>query len=148
MLEAVDGMGTLAMIYQRAGDHARALDLARREVRAWYELGGVGRYGAFFKVLAALELRQRRPGRAVRLAAAAQRSSALIGGELAESLLQAGDPLQESRVLLSAEEYARAVEEGRAMSLDEAVAFALEDPSVVPDSDESGRQTAATARSR
>jgi hypothetical protein len=52
-----------------------------------------------------------------------------------EALIRSGDPLEEARPLLSEYEYARAVEEGRAMTLEEAVAYALvetRDPQVSP----------------
>jgi hypothetical protein len=42
------------------------------------------------------------------------------------SRTQAGDPLEDARQLLSADDYARGVEEGRAMTFEEAVAYALE----------------------
>jgi len=47
------------------------------------------------------------------------------------------NPMEEARPLLAEDEYARAVEEGRAMSFDQAVAYVLEEiPARV--SDESG----------
>ena len=49
-----------------------------------------------------------------------------LGGELPEEMIQVGDPLSDARVQLPAEAYERALERGRAMSFEAAVAFALE----------------------
>ena len=76
-------------------------------------------------MLAALELQAGEPRRAVRLEAAAQRLTKDVGGDLFQIFGQLGDPIEEARPLLGAEEHARAVEEGRALSLDEQIAYAL-----------------------
>ena len=65
------------------------------------------------------------PRRAVRLEAAARRLSEDVGGDLFQVFGQLGDPIEEARGLLDPEEHARAVEEGRSLSLDEQVAYAL-----------------------
>ena len=92
----------------------------------WYELGTVGRLPLGLKILAAVELGKGRPGRAVRLGAAADRWNDEIGGEVPDVIAQLGDPVEEARPLLGAEEHARAVKEGRSMSLEEQIAYALE----------------------
>jgi len=59
------------------------------------------------------------------LAAAVERYIEEFGGELTDVLARVGDPIEEARSLLSADEHARAVEEGRAMSVEEAVGYGL-----------------------
>jgi hypothetical protein len=92
-------------------------------------MGHIGRHGPFLKLMAAFELALGRPERAVRIAAASMRWVRELGGELPETLTQAGDPLTGSLAFLTADEHARGVEEGTAMSLEEAVAYAIADDS-------------------
>jgi predicted ATPase/class 3 adenylate cyclase len=129
VLDMADGLGTLASIYQKAGDFPRALEAFRETTRAWYEIGNVGMM-PWAKMGAVLELALGRPERAVRLAAIAARAVEELGGELPEALIGSDNPLEEARPMLDEDEYARAVEEGRAMNFDEAVAYLLEDVSV------------------
>jgi predicted ATPase/class 3 adenylate cyclase len=128
-LDEADGLGTLATIYQKAGDFPRALELFRETTRLWWKMGNVGML-IWAKMGAKLELALGRPERAVRLAALAAQSVEELGGELPEALIGPGDPLEEARLLLPEDEYARAVSEGRAMSIDEAAAYILEEDAV------------------
>lgn len=123
--DEADWLGGLAQIYQKAGDYPRAITAFQDVMKVWYEMGNVGML-PWAKLLAALELAQGRPERAVRLAAIAARSVEELGGELPAALTGVGNAMEEARPLLAEDEYARAVEEGRAMSMDEAVAYALE----------------------
>jgi predicted ATPase/class 3 adenylate cyclase len=125
--DVAEALGSLALIYRVAGDLPRALEYARAELRELHQLGNIGRHGPFAKLLAKIELALGRPERAVRLAAAAERWTELLGGELPEAIIQAGDPLEEARALLGPEEHARGVEEGTAMTLDDVVKYALEE---------------------
>ena len=61
-------------------------------------------------MLAALELAAGRPGRAVRLGAAAERYTEEIGGDLADVFGDLGDPVEEARPLLGPDEHARAID--------------------------------------
>jgi len=130
-LDEADGLGTLATIYQVAGDFPRALELFRETTRAWWGMGNVGML-IWLKMGAKLELAVGRPARAARLAAMAAQAVEELGGELPEALIGPGDPLEETRLLLPPDEYARAVSEGRAMAknFDEAAAYVLEDDSL------------------
>ncbi|HYM53016.1 MAG TPA: adenylate/guanylate cyclase domain-containing protein [Candidatus Dormibacteraeota bacterium] len=130
-LDEADGLGTLATIYQKAGDFPRALELFKETTRAWWKMGNVGML-IWAKMGANLELALGRPERAARLAAIAAQSVQELGGELPEALIGPGDPLEETRQLLPEDEYARAVSEGRAMGLDEAAAYILEEDPVRP----------------
>jgi tetratricopeptide (TPR) repeat protein len=131
-----DWLGSLAQVYQMAGDYPRAIEAFRETARVWYELGHVGML-PWLKLLAALELAEGRAARAVRLAAIAAKAVENIGGELPDAFTGVmGDPLEDARPQLAPEEYERAVAEGRAMSFDEAAAYVLEDAAdTTPDAD-------------
>jgi hypothetical protein len=113
------------MVHRMIGDPEGGLPTARASIAAWHELGNLGRLPLAFKVLAALELQAGEPRRAVRLEAAARRLSEEVGGDLYQVFGRLGDPIEEARPRLGAEEHARAVEEGRSLSLDEQIAYAL-----------------------
>ena len=122
---AAMGFVSLSMISRRSGDAAGSIEAFRSGFRIFAELGYLGML-PWLKLLARLEFDSGRPDRAVRLAAIAARAVEEIGGELPEELTLAGDPLGEGRALLSDVEFARAVEEARAMSFEEAAAYGLE----------------------
>jgi hypothetical protein len=124
--DAADWSGAIAQAYFVAGEPARAAEAARDALRAFHDMGSVGLYPMAQKAIAAFELAaQGDPQRVVRLAAAAERAFEELGGQL-QLMSRFGDPLAEARGLLSEKEWTRAADEGRAMSLDEAVAYALE----------------------
>ena len=126
--DAADSVILLGQVRRFQGDHEGARAAYHEGLREWSGMRDVGRMAIGLKVLAALELADGRPERAVRLAAAAQKFTDEMGGGVPESLLLTGDPREESRSLLTAEEHVTGVEEGRAMSADEALAYALEGP--------------------
>ncbi len=123
---ATDWVGAIAQVNWVVGDHARAADAARAALRGFHEMGNVGLYPMAIKAIAAFELAGRGdPARVVRMAAAAERLFDDLGGQLAV-MARFGDPMGQARELLGSDEYTRAVEEGDALSVDEAVAYALE----------------------
>ncbi len=124
--DVADWLEAQAMIYRATGDAARADTAGKETLRAWHALGTLGRLPLSLKILAAVELAKGRADRAVRLGAAADRYNDEVGGELPDAIAQLGDPVEEARPLLEPEEHARAVAEGRSMSLDEQIAYALE----------------------
>ncbi|HYN64141.1 MAG TPA: hypothetical protein VES36_06005, partial [Candidatus Limnocylindrales bacterium] len=124
--DAADNLNGLAMLHRIIGDPASGIPVAQASIAAWHALGNLGRLPLAFKVLAALELQAGEPRRAVRIEAAARRLSEDIGGDLFQVFGQLGDAIEEARPQLDPEEHARAVEEGRTLSLDEHVRFALE----------------------
>lgn len=89
----------------------------------------MGRIPICLKILAAVALLLGRPERAATLGAAAERCNDEFGGELAEVFGHLADPVGEARPQLGAEARARAAEHGRTISLDDLIAFALEEPS-------------------
>ena len=124
--EVADWLETLPLLYRAIGDFPRADPAARESLKVWYELGTLGRLPLGLKTLAAVALGNGQPGRAVRLGAAAERYNDEIGGEVPDVIAQLGDPVEEARPMLPAAEHARAVIEGRSMSLEEQIAYALE----------------------
>ena len=124
--EMLDWMGSRALIYQRVGDIPRAIDAFMESTRVWYSIGHVGML-PWVKVLAHLELRRGNAERATRLAAIAERAVEEMGGELPDSMSGVGNPLAEARELLTEEQFDRARDEGRAMNIHQAVAYALAD---------------------
>jgi predicted ATPase len=125
--DAAEAQGTLALVLLRAGETRRAAEAARVALQQWIEIGNVGRYAVYVKVIAALELAHGQPGRAARLASAAIRFSEELGGSLPDALTRLGDPIEMARAFLEPDEHERAVREGRSMTPEQAVAYALED---------------------
>ena len=124
--DAADWLTAFVFVYRMAGDSDRSTVAAQDAVRAWHELGNVGRLPVLFKALASLALGQGWLERAVRLGAAAERFNAEFGGELSDVFGALGDPVEEARPLLGSADHARASDEGMSMGLDELVAYALE----------------------
>ncbi|MFL5641232.1 MAG: ATP-binding protein [Chloroflexota bacterium] len=124
--EVADWLETLPMFHRAVGDFANARATARESLRLWYELGTLGRLPLGLKMLAAAELGMGDPERAVRLGAAAERFNDEIGGEVPDIIAQLGTPVEEARPMLDRTDHARAVTEGRSMSLDRLIAYALE----------------------
>jgi hypothetical protein len=120
-----NSQGEIADIYRRIDDIPRAIREFRITTELFYSLGYLGML-PWLKLLARLEISHRDPERAATLAAIAQRAVEDLGGELPEELTQVGNPLEDSRGQLSEKAFASAVTKGRAMSFEEAVAFALE----------------------
>ena len=124
--DATNWLDARALIHLRAGDHRRGIQATRKALAGWYDLGNMGRLPLCFKLLAALELVAGRPERAVRLGAITERYTEEIGGDLAWVFGQLGDVVEQARPLLDPKEHARAVEEARAMSPEEQIAYALQ----------------------
>jgi predicted ATPase/DNA-binding CsgD family transcriptional regulator len=109
------------------GDRGYRRDLDA--LRIYRELGHRGQVPIMLLTLASYELRLGRPARALRLAAAAGRESAAVGGTVVSERDWSDVAQTETRAaaLLPADEAARIIREGRAMSTDEAIAYALEE---------------------
>jgi non-specific serine/threonine protein kinase len=125
VLDSVERLASLAWIRAGAGRHQGSLDASRQALRTFYELGHLGHLGLQLEFCARAELALGHTERAVRLAVAAQRRADELGNMLATYPTGVQDPVEEGRARLSAAAYARAVAEGEAMTIDEAVAFAL-----------------------
>jgi hypothetical protein len=117
--DAAEWLSGHATVHRMIGDPERGLVAARESIPAWHKLGNLGRLPLALKVLAALELQAGEARRAVRLESTARRLSEDVGGDLYQVFGRLGDPIEEARPLLDPEEHARAVEEGRTLSLEE-----------------------------
>jgi predicted ATPase/DNA-binding CsgD family transcriptional regulator len=116
----------LAMVAFREGDYARARALQRESLPIYQALGARYILSAALATSGALAAAQGQPERAVRLAgatAAVSENVHVLPIPLAEALLEEG--LAVARRALSEAAFAAAWADGRAMSLDEAVAEAL-----------------------
>jgi len=76
--------------------------------------------------LADLEITEGNADRAMRLAGASEAIKEGVGGQAPPDLITLPDPKERARPLLSEEEVRAAWEEGRAMSFEEAIAYARE----------------------
>ena len=126
LFDEADLLGSIGFVQFRAGEYEDALAAFRESVRLWRAARNVG-MAPYLKMGAALELRLGRHDRAARLAAAATRAVDEMGGELPSAMIGDIDPLDEVANLLSPDDFAQAVEDGRAMSFDEAMTYALEE---------------------
>lgn len=119
--------------------HSERADLALKRgqeaMRLYLDIGNVTQLTSALRLLANCELALGRPERAIRLAAASQREAAQHGGIVGSEggpLARWEGTIEKARAQLSAERCATAVAVGHAMSLDEAVAFALSKASTRP----------------
>ncbi len=123
--DMANSQGEMADIYRRMGDIPSAIREFNITAELYYALGYIGML-PWLKLLARLEVDRGNWERAATLAAVAKHAVEDLGGELPEEMIQVGDPLSDARVQLPAGAYERALERGRAMSFEAAVAFALE----------------------
>jgi predicted ATPase/class 3 adenylate cyclase len=100
--------------------------ILREALDAFVAMGNIGRLPSLFEEFAALEIAQGRPVQAVRLAAASARYTDELGVQPSESVVRAGDPIAEARAVLDPATFEQAVESGRAMTVEQVVALALE----------------------
>jgi hypothetical protein len=77
--------------------------------------------------LAEIEISRGRPTRGMQLAGAAEAIKDEVGGQAPPELIDLPDPRKRASPVLSDEEIDAAWKEGRAMTLQEAIAFARED---------------------
>jgi predicted ATPase/class 3 adenylate cyclase len=127
MYDATDLVAQLSFAHRFAGNPEAAVGPGQDALRGFYGMRYLGRIPSALKGLAQLQLMLGRPGRAVRLAAAAARLTDELGGDVPDALIMGPDMVDETRALMTQDEHVRGVEEGRAMSVDEAVAYALEE---------------------
>jgi non-specific serine/threonine protein kinase len=126
LYDEADLLSSIGFVYFRAGDYESALAGFRDSLRQWRAARNVG-MAPYLKMGAALELKLGRPDRAARMAAAAARAVDEMGGELPSAMIGDINPLDEVANLLSPDDFAKAVEDGRSMSFDEALTYALEE---------------------
>jgi non-specific serine/threonine protein kinase len=124
----VDALGELGRATLELGDFETARSSFLETLEALAPIGYRTAVAITLDSLAALENRLGYPVRALRLAGAAEALKESAGGQVPPEFADLPDPRHAVRPLLGEERIAAAWEEGRAMSLDEAVAYARLDP--------------------
>jgi tetratricopeptide (TPR) repeat protein len=126
--ELADDLSALAEGYAVTGDQASAGAALRESTEIFKEADNPTGLSMNLFVFAAVAAREGHFERAARLAAAHEATREEIGGGAPPELMKAlGVPADAAREALSPERFQEAWEEGRAMGLDKAVAYALEE---------------------
>jgi predicted ATPase/class 3 adenylate cyclase len=116
--------GQLSATALRRGDYERAHSTAFEALDANEQLGNTLGMAVSIQALAILAVRVGRPEVGVRLAGVVDRIREAAGGEAPPILVGLEDPREVARGSLAEQLMASLYEEGRAMSVDEAVAYA------------------------
>jgi non-specific serine/threonine protein kinase len=117
----------MAQVHHLVGNDRAAQSDAEESLVLFREADNPSGVAAGLQTLGALATFAGRFERAIRLAGAASSITESIGGGAPPELLAVADPREGARSALSEDAIEKAWEEGRAMSLDEAVAYALEE---------------------
>jgi predicted ATPase/class 3 adenylate cyclase len=120
--------GELASLALRTGNLQRARAAAVQSLEGGLSIGGQEWSAVAIQGLAVLAIREGNVERGVRLAGAVDRLREIAGGEAPRAIVLVEEPLDLARGKLPPERVESLWEEGRAMTLDEAVALAREDP--------------------
>jgi predicted ATPase/class 3 adenylate cyclase len=116
--------GLMASLALSEGDHERCLAVSIESLDANERLGSTLGIAVALQALAVIAVRLGRPEPAVRLAGAVNRVRERAGGQAPPTIVGLEDPLEEARGSLDERRTAALWEDGRHMSLDEAIAFA------------------------
>jgi non-specific serine/threonine protein kinase len=119
--------GTQAGLAMKEGDHERARASTLDSLAAAEALGNTLSIAVSLQELAVVEIRQGRPDRGIRLAGAAQRIKEEVGGEAPPLIVGLDDPLEVAKGSLSDERTGELYDEGRAMTLEQAIDYARRD---------------------
>jgi predicted ATPase/class 3 adenylate cyclase len=121
---------TVAQVARLQGRFGDAADHYRRALRYGHEMGDAASMTEPLQGLAAVAIKQGDVERGVRLLGANSAIREQLGGGPPPEWLRLGDPLADARTILDEDVYARAWEAGLQMTVDEAVAEALETTTV------------------
>jgi tetratricopeptide (TPR) repeat protein len=124
--------GLLCALALKRGDYERARPAAIEALEANLALGNVLGNAVSIQALAVLAVRLGRPETGVRLAGATDRIKEVAGGEAPPAIVGLEDPREIAKDFLTEGRIAELWEEGRAMSLDEAIALARRQAQLVP----------------
>jgi predicted ATPase/class 3 adenylate cyclase len=122
-----DGLQGMAQVHQLVGDDRAAQSDAEESLVLFRDADNPSGVAAGLQTLGALATFAGRFERAIRLAGAASSITESIGGGAPPELLGVADPREQARSTLSKEAIDRAWKEGQAMSVEEAVAYALDE---------------------
>jgi predicted ATPase/class 3 adenylate cyclase len=121
-----DSLGAIAQLYIQAGRLQEARSVSLEALELFHEADNQSGISYVLEALGELESRLGRFERALRLAGAADAIREVIGGGAPPELMQVEDPRKRAKERMSEGEIERAWAEGRAMSLDDALAYAME----------------------
>jgi tetratricopeptide (TPR) repeat protein len=126
--QVIDALATLGQAYRLRGDH----DLARARyldtLSMLQQSGSLPMTSRALFMLSALEAAETRYERAMRLWGAAERLQEELGGAAwPESTMKIGDPVELARAAIGEDAVEKGLSDGRAMTVDEAIAYARMD---------------------
>jgi predicted ATPase/class 3 adenylate cyclase len=121
-----DELSGLGSYYREAGVGDAAFAAQRESLEIFVEVGNPTGTAMVLEEMAMIEAMDGRHERALRLAGAADALKDQIGGGAPAELMRSDESLEESRRDLGREAAERAWDEGRGMSTDKAVAYALD----------------------
>jgi tetratricopeptide (TPR) repeat protein len=116
--------GQVAALALRQGDYERVRPVAIEALEANEKLGNTLGMAVSIQALAVLAVRSGRPEVGVRLAGAVDRIREEAGGEAPPALVGLEDPREVAQGSVTEDRIAALFEEGRAMSVEDAVAYA------------------------
>ena len=118
----------LGHIERRLGNYAEAVKLYHETIAGWLELGNRAALAHELESLAIIAAAQRRPRRAARLFGAAEALRETIGSSMTPlERTEYAEAISNTHAQIDESEWSTAWAEGRALPLDQAVAFALEE---------------------
>jgi ATP/maltotriose-dependent transcriptional regulator MalT len=118
----------MAQVVAEEGDYNTARSLLSEGLRIRYQQGTKRGVADSMRALAVVEKEQADPGRLVRLLAASEALSLALGVPISERERQRYEPwLERARTMLGPEEFDAAWGEGKALTIEKAVALALEE---------------------
>jgi predicted ATPase/class 3 adenylate cyclase len=117
-------LGQLAALALKLGNNAECRTFSFESLEVNKKLGNVFGIGVAIQALAVLAARLGRTEPSVRLAGAVDRLREVAGGEAPQAIVGLEDPREVARGSLTEEQIVALWEDGRAMTLDEAVALA------------------------
>ena len=126
LFATADSLSGLGSHYRALGDREAATAAQREALEMFVEVGNPTGIAMVLEEMAMIETMDGRHERALRLAGAADALKDQIGGGAPAELMRSGESLEESRRSLDPGTAERAWDEGREMSTDKAIAYALE----------------------
>jgi tetratricopeptide (TPR) repeat protein len=116
--------GQLAALALKRGDYERCRAVSLESLEANERLGNTLGMAVSFQALAVTAIRLGRPEAGVRLAGVADRIREVTGGEAPPAIVGLEDPLEVATASLTEQQIAALLDEGRAMSMVDAMAYA------------------------
>jgi predicted ATPase/class 3 adenylate cyclase len=121
-----DGLASLVEVHMYRERYAAARTGAAEAVALFQELANMAGVGMMLETLAGLTSMEGNHDRSMRIAGAGKRLREEVGGGAPPTLYTFEDPEPAARAAIGDEAVDRALQEGRAMDVDDAVAYALQ----------------------